>query len=112
MTRCGWQDLHLQRYPSLGSHLSAAYDVPDLALLPGYLPDVRSVTFHAALEARWEQLALWCMAGLTRLKLVRNWSPMIPLFHYVSEKLIGMGSQKGGMHLRMSGPGATYLLLG
>ena len=33
-TRYGWQDLHLQKYPGIGSRLMANCDVPDLDLLP------------------------------------------------------------------------------
>ena len=103
VTRYGWQDLRKHAYPALGTRLSAACDVPDLAIVPEYLPGVRTVRFHAALEARWEQLALWCMSGLVRAKLVSSWNSMLPLFHFLSEKLIRLGSQKGGMHVRLAG---------
>ncbi len=109
MTRYGWQDLRWQQYPELGKRLSAACDVPDLSMLPVYLPGIQTVTFHAALEARWEQLALWSMGWLTRFGLVRNWSKLVPLFANISEQLIRLGSDKGGMHIRLSGTGRDGL---
>jgi len=105
ITRYGWQDLRWQQYPDLGKRLSAACDVPDLSILPGYLPGIQTVTFHAALEARWEQLALWCMGWLTRSGVITDWSKLIPLFNIISEKLIRLGSDKGGMHIHFSGIG-------
>ncbi|MCP4472368.1 MAG: NAD-dependent epimerase/dehydratase family protein [Gammaproteobacteria bacterium] len=104
-TRYGWQDLRWQHYPELGKRLSGACDVPDLSILPVYLPDIQTVTFHAALEARWEQIALWSMGWLSRFGLIANWSPLVPLFNYISEKLIRLGSDKGGMHIHLSGIG-------
>lgn len=103
ITRYGWQNLKRQYYPGLGKRLSATCDVPDLSILPSYLPGVQTVTFHAALEAKWEQTALWFMAVLTRIGIIKSWQKQIPLFNYVSEKLIRLGSDKGGMHIHLSG---------
>lgn len=103
VTRYGWHDLQWQRYPDLGKRLSAACDVPDLSILRDYLPGIQTVTFHAALEARREQFALWGMGWLSRSGLVKNWSKLVPLFNYVSEKLIHFGSDKGGMHMHLCG---------
>jgi len=101
----GWQELRWQRYPSLGRRLSGACDVPDLALFPDYVPGVRTVSFHAALEAPWEQLGLWAMAWLTRIGVVRDWSNSTPRFSAMSERLIRFGSMRGGMQLRIDGMG-------
>ncbi len=101
----GWQDLRWQRYPSLGRRLSGACDVPDLALFPDYVPGVRTVSFHAALEAPWEQLGLWVMAWLTRIGIVRDWTRFAPAFLAMSERLIRLGSRRGGMQLRIDGMG-------
>lgn len=105
MTMHGWQNLRLQRYPALGRRLSGACDVPDLALLPTMMPELKTVTFHAALEAWWEQLALWSMAWLSRLRIVSDWQRFAPAFRSVSQRLIAFGSDKGGMQMRLSGTG-------
>ncbi len=99
----GWQNLRVQRYTEFGIRLAGACDVPDLGLLPDYVPGLKTATFHAALEAKWEQLALWSMGWLTRSRLVRDWSKFVPTFRRVSDKLIGLGSDVGGMHIRLSG---------
>lgn len=105
-TRYGWQNLRWQHYPELGKRLSAACDVPDLAVMPSYLPDVKTITFHASLEARWEQLALWSMAWFSRIGLVSNWSKLVPTFDFFSKKLIKLGSDRGGMHIHLAGTDA------
>jgi hypothetical protein len=99
----GWQDLKIHRYPDFGTRLAGACDVPDLGLLPDYVPGLKTATFHAALEAKWEQLALWSMGWLTRARLVRDWGNFVPIFRRVSDKLIGLGSDVGGMHIELSG---------
>ncbi len=103
VTTFGWQDLQLQNYPSLGRRLSGACDVPDLSLLPQYVPGVKTVTFHAALEAVWEQLTLYTMAWFTRLGVVGNWNRFVTAFSWMSDRMIRLGSQTGGMHVRISG---------
>ncbi len=103
MTRYGWQDLRVQNYPSLGRRLSGACDVPDLALIPNYVKGCETVTFHAALEAWWEQMGLWMMGWLTRVGIVKSWSKLTPTFHWISERLKSLGSDTGGMHVRLCG---------
>jgi len=104
-TRYGWQDLTMQRYPEFGRRLSGACDVPDLGLLPDYVSGVQTVTFHAALEATWEQITLWKMAWATRLGIIRNWERLVPTFQSVSDRLIKLGSTTGGMQMRIRGTG-------
>ena len=101
----GWQDLRWQRYPALGRRLSAACDVPDLSLLPEYVSGVTTVSFHAALEAPWEQLSLWIMSWLTRMRIVSDWTRHAQLFAAVGGRLMMFGSDRGGMHLRVAGIG-------
>ena len=105
VTRHGWQDMKTQRYPEFGRRLSGACDVPDLGLLPAYVPRAKTVTFHAALEATWEQIALWLMGWVTRLHVVRNWDRFVPTFQRLSSRLIKLGSATGGMQVRLSGIG-------
>jgi saccharopine dehydrogenase-like NADP-dependent oxidoreductase len=102
-TRYGWQNLKLQRFPEFGRRLSGACDVPDLGLFPEYVEGVRNVTFHAALEAWWEQITLWKMAWVTRLGIVNNWERLVPTFQGWSDRLIKLGSTTGGMQMRIAG---------
>jgi len=99
----GWHDLRKQYYPEIGKRWSGACDVPDLQLFPEHEPTLQTVEFHAALEAWWEQLGLWMMAGLARIGLVGDWSRFAPRFARVSERLLRFGSDRGGMHIRVAG---------
>lgn len=105
VTMHGWQNMRTQQYPGLGARLSGACDVPDLGLLPTYVAGLRTVTFHASLEAKWEQVALWAMAWATRAGLVKEWRGFIPAFRWISDRLIGWGSDAGGMRITLSGTG-------
>ena len=109
VTKYGWQDMRRHRYPKFGSRLSAACDVPDLGLLPVYVEGLNSVTFHAALEAKWEQMALWSMGWVTRAGIIKNWDRFVPMFQRVSNLLIGLGSDVGGMHITLTGKTADKL---
>lgn len=101
----GWHDLKLHRYPDLGVRLSGACDVPDLELLPDYVAGVDTVTFHAALESKLEQITLWNMGWLIRAGIVKKWDRCVPMFQRISDRLIGFGSVVGGMHIKISGSG-------
>ena len=105
VTMHGWQNLKVQRYKDLGTRLSAACDVPDLSLLPDYVGGANTVTFHAALESKLEHFVLWKMGWITRFRIIRNWNRFIPVFRWLSDKLINLGSDVGGMRIRLSGVG-------
>lgn len=102
-TMHGWQNLRRIKYPLLGSRIGAACDVPDLVLLPSYVDGLRTATFYAALEAPWEQLALWTMAWLTRAGLVQNWNRFVPTFRKMSQRMLRLGSRSGGMQITIKG---------
>jgi len=103
VTKFGWQDLRIHRYPDFGTRLSAACDVPDLGLLPDYVNGLNTITFHAALEAKWEQIALWVMGWITRVGFVGDWRRFVPAFQRISDRLISLGSDVGGMHITLTG---------
>jgi len=104
----GWQDLRVERYPDLGRRLAGACDVPDLSLFPSYVAGIETVTFHAALEAPWEQLALWLMAWITRIGLIEDWTRFLPTFQWLSNRLIALGSDTGGMQVRLIGTDSNH----
>ena len=103
ITRYGWQDLRRQKFKNLSFRLSGVCDVPDLALLPEYVPGVRTVTFHAALEAIWEQLALWILSWLVRFGIIKEPSNLISFTQRISKNLLSFGSKTGGMQIRILG---------
>ena len=101
----GWQDWRLCKYPHMRRRIGGACDVPDLRLIPALIPELQSMSFHAALEAPWEQAALWLMAGLTRLGIVDDWQFLAASFRRLGERLIRLGSDTGAMHVRLRGSG-------
>ena len=102
-TAYGWQDLKTHNYPSLGRRWLGACDVPDLTLFPKHYPDVETVTFHAALELAWQQFGLWAMAWPVRLDLMTDWSKHVKWFKRMSDRFESMGTDTGGMHVRIWG---------
>ena len=102
-TAYGWQDLKTHSYPSLGRRWLGACDVPDLTLFPKHYPDVETVTFHAALELAWQQFGLWAMAWPVRLDLMTDWSKHVKWFKRMSDRFESMGTDTGGMHVRIWG---------
>jgi len=64
----GWMDLR-RIHLDIGHRWGAACDVPDLTLFPERYPGVRDVAFHAALEFKLQQAALWGLASLRRVGL-------------------------------------------
>ena len=103
----GWQDWHWLGYPHMRSRIGGACDVPDLGLLPDLVPGLKSLSFHAALEAPWEQIGLWMMSLLTRLRIVKGWGKFTAVFQAISDRLIRLGSGTGAMHLRIRGVDAS-----
>ena len=43
------------------------------------------------------------MGWVTRARIVRKWDGFVPVFQKMSDRLIGLGSDVGGMHIRVSG---------
>ena len=43
------------------------------------------------------------MGWLTRAGIIKSWDRFIPMFQKISDRLIGLGSDVGGMHIKMSG---------
>lgn len=107
VTVYGWQDLQPHRYPDFGTRWSAPCDVPDLALFPQRYPDVRTVTFRAALELKAMQAGMSLLAQLRRAGLVRDWSRHAGWLKQMSDPFDFLGSDVGGMHLEMRGRDAA-----
>lgn len=102
-TLYGWQDLQVRRIPQIGVRLSAVCDVPDTILLPRYAPDLQTVDFHAALAAPWEHLALWSMAWIARVGVVKDWSWYARSFTVVGKFFQKFGSDHGAMTVGVTG---------
>jgi len=102
----GWQDLKRERF-SFGSRLAAACDVPDLELLPRRYPAVQSVTFRASLEVSLQHAVLWSMGAWRRLGLPLPVARLGAALDRVGTWLNWLGSDTGGMVVRVSGRDAA-----
>jgi hypothetical protein len=106
----GWQDLRRQRF-SFGSRLSAACDVPDLELFPKRYTGVQTVTFRAALEVSLQHYGLWMLAACRRMGMRIPITRCGGFLDRIGTWLNGLGSDTGGMMVRVSGKtGAAHRL--
>lgn len=99
----GWQELRRVRIDGIGTRWAAACDVPDLALLPGRYPGVRTVQFRAALELGVQHLALWSAAALRRAGVrlpIDRWAGPLDT---AASWLDAFGSERGGMLVTLIG---------
>lgn len=99
----GWQDLKTHSFPRLGRRWLGACDVPDLELLPENIPQLRSVSFHAALELTIWQWGLWFLSWLSRIGVVSDWSESARVFKLISDKFNNFGTSHGGMFVEITG---------
>jgi hypothetical protein len=104
----GWGWMDLKRFDlGFGTRWGALCDVPDLALLPARYAGVQTVSFHAALEVRFQHLVLWTMAALRRLGVplpVAKWAGALDRMASAFDFL---GGEWGGMQVQVSGVEAS-----
>lgn len=107
----GWQELKREHF-SFGTRWAAACDVPDLELLPARIPGVQTVTFRAALEVAMQHYALWLIAALRRIGLPIPMTRWAGWFDRIGNWLNGLGSDTGGMIVRVVGTDGSGAALG
>lgn len=99
----GWQELRQLQFAGLGKRWAAACDVPDLVLLPGRYPGLKTMQFRAALELGIQHFALWVAAALRRVGVplpLERWAG--PL-NSMASWLDVFGSDRGGMLVSLAG---------
>lgn len=89
----------------IGKRWLADIDIPDLELFPQRYPTVRTVKFQAGLELPVLHMGMVAMAFLARFKLIKNWARWTPLIYRSSEWFKTLGTDSGGMQIRLSGKG-------
>lgn len=103
ITTYGWQRLHRHRFPEIGARWMSDVEVPDLDLLPLNYPQLTTARFSAGLEVGLFHLGLWAASWLVRAKLVRDLSPLAPALLAAKRRLSMLGSDAGGMFVRVTG---------
>jgi hypothetical protein len=80
----------------------ALVDVPDLRVLPGLWPELKSVWFGAGPTPALLHRGLWALAWLVRLRLPRSLAPFAGIFHFAMNRL-RCGERRGGMFVAVTG---------
>jgi saccharopine dehydrogenase-like protein len=99
----GWQGLHRHRFPEIGARSMSDVDVPDLELLPHNYPRLSTARFSAGLEVSAFHLGLWAASFLVRAGAVRDLSALASSMLVVKRHLSALGSDTGGMFVRVIG---------
>ena len=103
LTVHGWQGLHRHRFPEVGYRWMSNVDVPDLDLFPQHYPELSTVRFSAGLEVGLFHLGLWAASWPARAGIVRSLTPLAAPMLAVKRRLSGLGSDTGGMFVRVVG---------
>lgn len=88
---------------TVGKRLLANVDVPDLELFPARYAPVKTVNFQAGLELPFLHWTMVGMAWLAKKGIVKNWSPLVKPIVATSNWFIHLGSDVGGMMIKISG---------
>ncbi len=99
----GWLGLRRVAIPGLGSRLMAYCDVPDVELFPARYRNVRTVRFLAGLEVTMFQLSLWVLAMVAKRGLISRPERLAGVLMTMKRQLRFLGSDAGGMIVRLSG---------
>jgi saccharopine dehydrogenase-like NADP-dependent oxidoreductase len=104
-TAYGWQDAFRRPLGDLGARWFANCDVPDLTLLPQRYPGARTVRFAAGVEVAAMFCWLWLMSWLARGRIVPKPEAFARPLMWAKRRLSFLGSDAGGMYVRVSGLG-------
>ena len=102
-TAHGWLGLWRYDFPGIGRRYMTACDVPDIELFPARYPDTKAVRFSAGLEVAPFQLALWSLAHLVRIGLVKRPARLAGPLMKMKRALRFLGSDAGGMFVLLKG---------
>lgn len=108
INKFGWMSPHKIDFGNtVGKRLLANVDVPDLELFPVRYAPVRSVNFQAGLELSFLHWTMVGMAWLAKKGIVKNWSLLVKPIVATSNWFINLGSDIGGMMIKISGVDAN-----
>ncbi len=103
----GWQGLSRHRFGSLGSRWLGHVDVPDLMLFPQTYPTLKTIRFRAGVEVTAFHFGLYALSWVVRSGLLRRPESLAPLLLAAKRKLSFLGSDNGGIFVRMAGRSTT-----
>jgi hypothetical protein len=100
--RHGWQDLHRQAYPDIGTRWMSNCEIPDLDLLPAKY-NIEKIQFSAGMELSVIHLGLWLLSWGVRLGLPIDLPAHAWALLQASRWFDRFGSADGGMHVIVEG---------
>ena len=106
-TGFGWLDVRQTSLGPLGKRLSALCDVPDLELFAQRYPQVKTVSFRAALEIGLQHRAIAALASLRRAGLSLPIERLAGVMESVAQLFDPFGTETGGMEVRLRGTSLT-----
>jgi len=99
----GWGRPIRRDLPGLGKRWLSLCETPDLDLVPIRFEPRETAMFRAGLELPVMHLGL-CIAALpVRMRLLPSLLPFARPFRWLAERLKGLGSDRGGMMVEVSG---------
>lgn len=106
VTAHGWQRLNRYRFPEIGARWMCDVDVPDLDLLPQRYPELATARFSAGLDVGLFHIGVWGLSWLARAGIVLDPTPLAAPLLAVKRRLSFLGTDTGGMFVRVSGRNA------
>lgn len=104
ISKYGWMSPRKINFGNtVGKRLLANVDVPDLELFPARYAPVKTVNFQAGLELAFLHWGMVAMAWLAKKGIVKNWSPLVKPIVATSNLFIRLGSDLGGMMIKING---------
>lgn len=99
----GWGQTHREAIPGEGMRWASVCDTPEQDLLVARYRPTRSAEFFAGLELGVLHLGLAALSQLVRFRLLPSLKPFAKPMLWVAERLIGFGSDRGAMTVRVCG---------
>ena len=95
-----WGDLRRMKLPGLGRRWVAACDLPEPALFAQRF-GIRDTYAGAGMELSILHVGLWSLSWLVRGRLVRSLAPAAPLLARIADRLLFLGTDRGGLRLEL-----------
>lgn len=99
----GWSLNEELSFPQIGTRPVALCETPDLDLLVERHKPKIAAEFKAGLELRLLHYGLLLLSRLVGVGLIRSLKPAAPVLHWLATRLKPLGTDCGGMVVRVSG---------
>ncbi len=98
----GWQDMYLQKYPTISNRLMGNCEAADLDLLHQHFP-IEQLGFAAGMESKLLHVLIWLSSWLVRSGLPIDLTKHTDRLLRLSRWFDFLGTTDGGMHIEFTG---------